>query len=186
MSTEHQNSIGRVPFTRGLSHYILLGTIIGIYGSIVSLALNVFGALGIGEEPFKLLRVYSTFFYGEEAFSLPGSPNNGIVLFLALMMHCGTGAIIGMPLYLVYHRTFPHHSPLVRAANAAWLGVMLWGINFYAILSWFQPVMLKWLEYGGEPRAFILERIPWWVGVLTHISFTEVVIMMQPTPPSAR
>ena len=55
------------PTDRGLSYYLLMGSAVGLYAAWFTLALNVFGAILLGLEPLKLLRVYATFFMGAEA-----------------------------------------------------------------------------------------------------------------------
>jgi hypothetical protein len=162
----------------GISYYVLIGIVTSIYAAWVSLGLSILWWLSLGQEPFKLLRVYATFFQGAEALTLDA--NLGIVIVLALVLHSVTGAIVGTPLFVVYHRFFPGQSSALRAVNGAWLGILIWVINFYAILTWLQPMMLKGLAYTGEPRAYIVENMPWWAAALTHLCFTEVITLMQP------
>ena len=52
------------------------------------------------------------------------------------------------------------------------LGVVMWRINVYAILTWLQPIVS-----GG---TWIIEEIPWWVALLTHVSFTLTMLVLQP------
>ncbi len=171
-----------VPNSRGLSYYLLMGSAVGVYAAWFSLAINVVGSLAVGNEPLKLLRVYATFFMGAEA--LGQTASLGVALFLALILHSATGAVVGMPLYLVYHRRFGHHETLIRAANAVWLGVVMWLANYYLLLSWFQPMVLRWIAYDGDIRPYIIQNIPLWVAALTHIAFVQVVLLTRTNRPA--
>jgi len=55
-----------------------------------------------------------------------------------------------------------------------WLGIIMWLVNFYGILSWLQPLIL------GEPSSYIIQNIPWWIALLSHVAFTEIVLLLQP------
>jgi len=169
--------------SRTLSYYLLMGSAIGVYAAWFSLALNVVGALALGQQPLKLLRVYATFFMGAEA--LGDAANQGVTLFLALVLHSATGAVVGMPLYVLYHRRFAHHETMMRAINGLWLGLVMWLVNYYAILSWVQPMVLRWVAYDGDIQPYIIRNIPFWVAALTHIAFVEVVLLTR-TSDSAR
>ncbi|MCA9210016.1 MAG: hypothetical protein KDA55_16775, partial [Planctomycetales bacterium] len=52
------------------------------------------------------------------------------------------------------------------------LGVVIWIVNFYVILSWLQPAL-----FGGN---WIVEMIPWWVGLLTHLVFGWTMALVYP------
>ena len=43
----------------------------------------------------------------------------------------------------------------------------MWIVNFYLILSWLQPALL-----GGR---WIVDQIPIWVAVLTHLAFAWTI-----------
>jgi len=161
-----------------------MGSAVGVYAAWFSLALNVLGSLSVGQEPLKLLRVYATFFMGAEA--LGQAANQGVTLFLALVLHSGTGAVVGMPLYLVYHRRFGHHETTMRAINGVWLGIVMWVVNYYLLLSWFQPMVLRWVAYDGEIQPYIIRNIPFWVAALTHIAFVEVVLLTRTSESTRR
>jgi hypothetical protein len=45
-------------------------------------------------------------------------------------------------------------------------------VNFYAILSWLQPLL-----FGG---SWIVQEVPWWVGALTHLVFGWTMLLVQP------
>jgi riboflavin transporter FmnP len=155
-----------------------------LYAAWFSLALNVVGALALGQAPLKLLRVYATFFMGAEA--LGQAANQGVKLFLALVLHSATGAVVGMPLYLVYHRRFGGHETVTRAINGVWLGVVMWLVNYYPLLPWFQPVVLGWVACDGEIQPYIIRKLPFWVAALTHIAFVEVVLLTRTSDSTRR
>ncbi len=161
--------------SRPLSYYLLMGSAVGVYAAWFSLALNVVGALALGQEPLKLLRVYATFFMGAEA--LGQAANQGVALFLALVLYSATGAVVGMPLYVIYHRRFASHETMIRAINGVWIGLVMWLVNYYLVLSWFQPTVLKWVAYSGDIQPYIVRNVPFWVAVLTHVAFVEVVLL---------
>lgn len=159
------------------SYYVLTGLILGLFAAWVSLGFNVVGALLSGLEPLKLMRVYATFFDGENALRMG---QGGMMFIVALMLHSATGAVVGTPLHVVYSRFFGGHSLLRRALNGVWLGIVMWIVNFYLLLSWIQPLVLGWLDVPGPHEAFILREIPFWVAALTHICFTVTMLVLQP------
>jgi hypothetical protein len=59
-----------------------------------------------------------------------------------------------------------------RLGMALVLGLLLWAVNFYGILSWLQPAL-----FGGN---WILEEIPWWVAALTHLVFAATMVVVYP------
>ncbi len=126
-------------------------------------------------QPFELLRVYATFFMGGAP--IDGASDIGVILGMAMGLHLATAAVVGMPLYVVYERVFGGHGLRRRALNGVWLGLVMWGINFYAILSWLQPTTLRVIGAQGEASAFILQAMPPWVAALTHICFVEIVLL---------
>jgi hypothetical protein len=159
------------------SYYVLMGLILGLLAAWVSLAFNVVGALISGLEPLKLIRVYATFFDGENALA---TTQGGMMFVVALMLHSATGAVVGAPLHVVYSRFFSGHTVGRRLLNGVWLGIVMWIVNFYLLLSWVQPLVLDWLGVAGAHEAFILREIPFWVAAVTHICFTVTMLVMQP------
>jgi hypothetical protein len=165
--------------TRAGAGYLLRALILGVLASWVALAFNVVGAITLGTTAphlLKLLRVYATFFHGEPA--LTGEMSGGLVILISFLLYTTTGAVVGAPLTLVYERRFGTHGWYMRVIDGAWIGILMWVISFYGVLSWLQPLALRVVGYADEPRAFIPEHIPIWVGVATHICFVESVLVL--------
>jgi hypothetical protein len=151
------------------SYYIMSGLFLGALASWVSLAFNIVGAWVAYGDPLRLLRVYATFFGGEAVLTQPGA---GVATLLALILHSATGAVVGAPIHVVYSRYVVRSTLGRRLVVGALLGVVMWVVNFYMLLSWMQP-----LVSGG---TWIVDNIPWWVALLTHVSFTLTMLVFQP------
>ena len=162
----------RIWFPRGFytAYYVLSGMVLGVVASWLTLILNVAGAHLAGEEPLKLLKVYSTILGGART---AGSAE-AVVLIFALGVHTLTGAVCGAPIHVVYSRFFTDQKLPQRLITGLVLGVVMWLVNFYGILSWFQPLIL------GEETSYIVQNIPAWVALLSHVAFTEAVVLLQP------
>jgi hypothetical protein len=61
---------------------------------------------------------------------------------------------------------------VIRLGAATALGLGLWAFNFYGVLSWLQPMIVR--------DRYILEFIPWWVGAATHLVFAWTILLTQP------
>jgi len=151
------------------SYYLMAGLFLGAIASWVSLAFNIVGAWIAYGDPLRLLRVYATFFGGETVLSGPGA---GVATLLALILHSATGAVVGAPIHVVYSRYVMRSTLSRRLVLGALLGVIMWVVNFYLLLSWLQPMVS-----GG---TWIVDLIPWWVALLTHLSFTLTMLILQP------
>jgi hypothetical protein len=151
------------------SYYLMAGLFLGTLASWVSLAFNVAGAWLTYGDPLRLLRVYATFFGGDSVLTGAGA---GVAMLLALILHSATGAVVGAPIHVVYSRYVMHSTIQKRLLVGVVLGVVMWLVNFYALLSWLQP-----LVSGG---TWIVDQIPWWVALLTHVSFTLTMLLLQP------
>ena len=66
-------------------------------------------------------------------------------------------------------------APGVLPSDAfAWstpVGLGLWIVNFYLVLSWLQPVLL-----GGN---WIVRLVPFWVAALTHLAFAWTMYVVE-------
>jgi hypothetical protein len=151
------------------SYYVIAGLILGALAAWVSLAFNVLGAWVAFGDPFRLLRVYATFFGG--ATILDGQ-QDGIAILLALILHSATGAVVGAPIHVVFSRFVAGMTVQKRIVAGVALGIAMWVINFYGILSWLQPMVS-----GGQ---HIIDEIPIWVAALTHICFALTMMVLQP------
>ncbi|RMH22092.1 MAG: cytochrome c [Acidobacteria bacterium] len=143
--------------------HVVIGMMLGALGALVSLLANVLGAPLFGRRPLELIRVYLTFPMGERALAIDDAP----VLLIGCTLYLVTGALLGILFHLLLTVYFGEASRGRRFLVATALGLGLWVINFYLILSWLQPLLL-----GGD---WIVRLIPPWVGALTHLAFAWVV-----------
>ena len=142
------------------TYYVLAGAVLGMFGAIVSLLLNVIGAALLNMHPLQLIRVYLTFPLGQRA--LTNDFDTGVALAIGCCLYIGTGMLLGIPFQLILTR-FADRSVAGRFAAATVLSLAIWLINYYAILGWLQPLLI-----GGN---WIVSEIPTWVAVLTHLVF---------------
>lgn len=147
--------------------HIVVGMMLGGIGACVSLALNIVGAPLAGEHPLQLIRVYLTFPMGAEALTT----DDGKVLTVGCILYLSTGAIYGVVFHLIMSGPLAHASVLRRFVVGSAIGLGLWIVNFYLILSWLQPALL-----GGN---WILTEVPFWVAALTHLAFAWTMLMVE-------
>lgn len=165
---EQDESTSWVPQKFYTAYYILAGTLIGMGAAWVTLLLNMLGSLILHGDAMKLLRIYGTIFAGEEALE----SNQAAVLMLAVGIHTATGAICGAPIHVVVSKYFPDIKLAGRLLAGLALGLVMWGVNFYGILSWLQPLLVG--------KSIILEQVPIWVALTNHIAFTLLMLLLQP------
>lgn len=152
-----------------LSYYATTGFFLGMFAALASLLLNVVGALFVGKHPLELIRVYLTFPLGERALEM----ESGLALAIGCCLYIGTGMLYGIIFQVVFAYTADAPSALVRRlAIGSVLGVAIWLVNFYGILSWLQP-----LAFGGD---WIVNEIPIWVAALTHLVFGWTMAILYP------
>jgi hypothetical protein len=144
--------------------HLLVGMTMGGIGAAVSLLANVIGAPLFGKEPLELIRVYLTFPMGEAALTDP-SPK---VLTVGCFLYLFTGGFYGIVFHLLMSTLFVGSSLVKRLIVGSVIGLSLWVINFYAILSWLQPMLL------GD--NWIVERVPMWVAAATHLAFAWTLV----------
>ncbi|HBH52957.1 MAG TPA: hypothetical protein DDY91_13810 [Planctomycetaceae bacterium] len=165
----------------------LSGFVLGIAGAIVALLLNVIGAPADSKDPLQLIRVYLTFPLGEKALTLGtrevagssigsslGSPlGDWMILAFGCCLYLGTGMLLGAIFQPVFRR-YADRSFLKRLVLGVALGVLVWVVNFYGILSWLQP-----LTCGGR---WITDNsvLPWWVAAVTHVVFGLTMAILYP------
>jgi hypothetical protein len=163
------------------AYHLLGGMVLGLIASVTSLLFNIVGAAMFGKHPFELIRVYLTFPMGEKALSLD-AVDHGFVLAAGCCLYLMTGMIGGVPFHMVLTRYFGKSSGLMRFLAASGLGLGIWIINFYAVLSWLQPALI-----GGN---WIVERIPLPVAAATHLVFAWTMLLVEQwgrfEPPGAR
>lgn len=144
--------------------HVLIGMILGGVGASVSLLFNVIGAPLAGRHSLDLIRVYLTFPMGEAALSA----DSGAVLTVGCILYLVTGGLYGVVFHLLMSTLFLDAPFMTRLVVASAIGLGLWIINFYLILSWLQPLML-----GG---SWILTELPFWVAALTHLVFAWTML----------
>lgn len=150
------------------AYQVLAGFVLGMLGAATSLLFNVVGSLLVGQHPLQLIRVYLTFPLGEAGLSA----DDGMTLAVGCCLYLGTGMLLGIPFQLVLSRYVPNASFPTRLAVVSVLAIAIWLINFYAVLSWLQPLL-----FGGN---WIVREIPIWVGALTHLVFGWTMLLVQP------
>lgn len=143
--------------------HVVVGMTLGGVGAVVSLLANVFGAPLFGERPMELIRVFLTFPMGARALEV----EEGTVLMVGSVLYLLTGALFGIGIHLIFSIFFADANRGKRFLVATGLGLALWIVNFYLILSWLQPLLL-----GGD---WIVRLIPIWVGALTHLAFAWTI-----------
>ena len=143
--------------------HVVIGMMLGGLGAVVSLASNVLGAPLFGQHPFQLIRVYLTFPMGARALEI----EEGSLLMIGSVLYIVTGALYGILFHLVWTLYLGGASRGKKILVATLLGLAIWIVNFYLVLSWLQPMML------GD--NWIVRLVPMWVGALTHLAFAWTV-----------
>ena len=143
--------------------HVVVGLTLGGLGAAVSLLANGLAAPLFGKRALDLIRVYLTFPMGARALQL----DDASLLAIGCVLYLATGAFYGILIHLVLTLYFDDASAGKRFAVATGIGLGLWIVNFYLILSWLQPMLL-----GGN---WIVSEIPWWVGAFTHLAFAWTV-----------
>lgn len=139
--------------------HLMAGMVLGLIAASASLLFNIVGSALFGKHPLELIRVYLTFPMGESALTL----DNGFALAAGCCLYLGTGMIGGIPFHMILSRFFSEASWPTRFMVCTALGIGVWLVNFYAVLSWLQPMLI-----GG---SWIVDRVPVWVAVSTHLVF---------------
>ncbi|MCO6455531.1 MAG: hypothetical protein J5I93_09570 [Pirellulaceae bacterium] len=152
------------------AYYATTGFMLGMFGAVTSLLFNVVGATLLGEPPLKLIQVYLTFGLGERAAG--AQFDDRLWLTLGCCLYIGTGMLLGIPFQLILGRFAANAGLGKRLLIASLLGVAIWLINFYGILSWLQPLL-----FGGN---WIVEQTPWYVAMLTHLVFAWTMALVFP------
>lgn len=156
---------------------------LGIFGAMTSLLANVVCAPIAGKTPLELIRIYLTFPLGEKALELTttGQPvyavSDGVILAIGCCLYLGTGMLLGIPVYMTIARFARRRGLFVRLLVASVISLAIWGINFYGILSWLQPMLV-----GGDPGNWITNSnyLPWWVAAATHLVFGWTIAVLYP------
>jgi hypothetical protein len=160
--------------------YVVAGITLGTMGAITSFIFNVVGSFIIAQDPMLILRVFGTFFIGQNALTT----DNLNFLMLVLLTHLIVGAVGGAVFHVIINRKFADRSSVQKVLYGALFGCAIWLINFYGIIWWLQPLLVG--------QAYILRLMPFWVAALTHIIYGLTLGLLQPlgrfipyTPPTA-
>ena len=159
------------------------GFILGYVGAMVSLLLNVVGAPIAGKSSLELIRIYLTFPLGAQALKLTEGGKavyvlgDGLILAIGCCLYLGTGMLMGIPVFLALTRFAAKGGLVTRLVVASVVSLAIWGINFYGILSWLQPMII-----GGDPGNWITNPayLPWWVAAATHLVFGWTIALLYP------
>jgi hypothetical protein len=165
------------------AYYATAGFMLGIFGAMASLLFNVIGAPIAGKSPLELIRIYLTFPLGGQAIRLTEAGQNtyalgdGLILAIGCCLYLGTGMLLGIPVYLALTRFAARGGLFLRLIVASVVSLAIWGINFYGILSWLQPMLI-----GGDPGNWITNPsyLPWWVAAATHLVFGWTIALLYP------
>ena len=144
--------------------HVLVGLMLGSLASMVSLVANVVGAPWFGRRPLELIRVYLTFPMGSRALE----QEEGVVLFIGCLLYLITGALYGVLFHFLMTFVFPQVLGWKRFLLASGLGLGLWIVNFYLLLSWLQPLL--------QGDNWILRLVPPWVAAATHLAFVWTLL----------
>jgi hypothetical protein len=146
--------------------HLITGFLFGGIAAAASLLFNVVGSSLTGRNPLEIIRVYLTFPMGEAALTV----NNGIALGIGCMLYLATGAFYGMLIHYVATRYYMEASDRKRFGVVTGMAAGLWILNFYLILSWLQPALFE--------GSWIVDNIPWYVGLSTHLVFGWTVFLL--------
>jgi hypothetical protein len=153
-----------------LAYYATTGFFLGMFGACTSLLFNVVGSVAVGQHPLQLIKVYLTFGLGERALS--PEIDHGIVLVIGVCLYIGTGMLLGIPFQLVLTRYADRSTLATRLMIATVLSLVIWLVDFYGVISWLQP-----LWFGGR---WILDLVPVWVAMATHLVFGWTMAIVYP------
>lgn len=178
---EAEETVGQWP-PKGFytEYYATSGFLLGMFGAMTSLLVNVIGAPIAGKSPLELIRVYLTFPLGAKALELATQQTDvyaipdGVMLAIGCCLYLGTGMLLGIPFFVVLVRLTEGASVAMRLVVATGLSLVLWLINFYGLLSWLQPALIggNWIT---DPAI-----LPTWVAVMTHLIFGWTLALAYP------
>jgi hypothetical protein len=153
-----------------LSYYATTGFFLGMIAAVMSLAFNIVGSLFVGQHPLQLIKVYLTFGLGERG--LQPELESELALAIGCCLYIATGMLLGSVFQVVLSRFAEKGTLGERLIIASGLGLAIWIINYYLLLSWLQPLL-----FGG---SWIVRLVPWWVAALTHLIFGWTMAVIYP------
>lgn len=153
-------------------YHATAGLMLGIVGAIASLLFNILGSLVVGQHPLRLIQVYLTFGLGEKALS--PDFDTGMAMAIGCCLYIGTGMLLGIPIQMAIAKFIPDATLNVRLLFATVIGLILWAVNFYLVLSWLQPALFDG-DWIVDPQI-----LPPWVGAATHLVFAWTMACIFP------
>lgn len=162
-------------------YYATGGFLLGLLAAAVSLLFNVIGSLLASKDPMELIRIYLTFPLGDTALQLVEGTTaghyavpDGVIIAMGCCLYLGMGMLLGIPVSLVIRKFAGQGTLLARVVVGSIVALVIWGLNFYGILSWLQPLL-----FGGR---WITDQslLPWWVAAATHVVFGATVGLLYP------
>jgi len=150
-----------------LTYYVVAGMLIGILGSLTSFLCNVLGSLVLEQDPLLFLRVYGTVFLGPKA--LVTDDLNFFML--VAVVHFSVGAAAGAVFHVLVNFYAPER-PVLHVALGVLYGILMWVVNFYVVIAWLQR------DVFGE--AYVLNLMPAWVALITHVVYGLTLGLLQP------
>ncbi len=161
-------------------YYATAGALLGVFGAAGALLVNVAGCVATGRHPLEWIRVHLTFPLGAEALRLTDAERNvaviddRMILVFGCCLYLATGMLLGIPFHLVISRYAREGSLRSRLAVASALALATWGVAFYGVLSWLQPLLFggNWLT---NPAL-----LPWWVAAGTHVTYGWIMAILHP------
>ena len=90
---------------------------------------------------------------------------------IRLIAHFCVGASAGSVFHVAVNWFIPDRAGLQIALGAAY-GLLMWVVNFYIVVLWVQPQLV------GE--AYILQLMPAWVAIVTHLIYGLTLGILQP------
>ena len=157
-----------------LRDLVTSGLLMGALAGCTSLLANIIGSVlwpainGEPQHPLRLIQIYLTFPMGETALTL----DSGFALAAGCALYLCTGMLYGVVFELALSAYFPRAKLGARLLMSSGLMLAVWLINFYAILSWLQPLL-----FGGR---WITDLVPWWVAAVTHLIFGWTMAAIYP------
>ena len=153
------------------AYYATTGFMLGIFGAMSSLLFNIVGSVLVGQHPLELIRVYLTFPLGDRALEL----DSGMALAIGCCLYLGMGMLLGIPVYLALTKWTANGSFGKRVIVSSIVAITIWLVMYYGILSWLQPALVQM-----SPQNYIVNRIPPWVALLTHLVFAWTMVLVYP------
>jgi len=150
-----------------LTFYVVAGTMIGVLGSLVSFLFNVVGSLVVRQDPLLFLRVYGTVFLGPKALTT----DDLNFFMLVAVVHFSVGAMAGAVYHVIVNFFVPGRTALQVVLGGIY-GLLLWAVNFHIVIAWLQPHV-----FG---RPYVLELMPTWVAIATHVAYGLTLGLLQP------